>query len=171
MFAARLWSHLRLVASDRERSQAFAGARCAVPLQYVLRGACRMGCVWCRCAVGIGEVPLVWVACSVAVPLGFVWCVWCRRVLGICGGASCWVRVVTLRRGDLWGATRRVISSVLYVASCDVMSCHVASCHIMPCRRVASCHVMSPCVVSCDVMSCRVMSCHVLSLTRVDKSR
>ena len=41
---------LFMFAAGRERSRAFAGARCAVPLCLQ---ADRMGCVWCRCAVGI----------------------------------------------------------------------------------------------------------------------
>ena len=111
----------------------------------------RVGRVWCRCAVGFGGRPVVSDALrhcdlrgagrvGVVVPRGFVGRVWCRRVLGIgrgrlvsvvCSvavlwgfvrGVWLWACLVSLRRGDRWGARRVGCAGRRCVVSCHVVS-------------------------------------------------
>ena len=81
-----------------------------------------------RCAVGIGEEGVAWMALRV----------------GMCGERGACVVLcgrVTSCRG----------------VSYHVTSCHFVSCHVMS-RRVVSRHVMSCCVTSCRVASCHIAS-------------
>ena len=156
----------------------------------------RVGCMWRRCAVGIGGGGVLLAASGVAVPWGFVgstsfgrceawrrdwwgarrfWGVWCRCAVGLAG------------RRVVLGVSGVVIVLGFAIVSRRVVSCHVMSLtesltrvphrhrvtlgvrsEIMLCHVVVIlCHVMS-----CDIMSCHVTACYVLSLRRVvDTSR
>ena len=83
-------------------------------------GACSVGRVWCRCAVGIrGHV--VWVVCNVAVPSGLV------------GGASCAVGL------GVWRVVFGCVG-ISGVVSSDEMSRHALACRVV---REMSCYVVA----------------------------
>ena len=95
-----------------------------------LLGGVAFGCVWCRCAVGLGGWRVVLLVLGVAVSC---------RVMS-CHVVSCCV-------------VSRCVVSCRVVSRCVVSRC-VVSCRVAL-RRVALCRVVSRCVVSCRVISCR----------------
>ena len=81
--------------------------------------ACRVGCVWWRCVVGIGGGHVV-LGVSV-VPWGFVGGVWCLVVLAVavsCHVVSCRVASRRVVLGHLMSMTRAVTRAV-DMSPCD----------------------------------------------------